>query len=115
MGRISRDNKIDFRPIGKVIQKARKERSWTKEKEAEQIGICVGYLNAIENPGKSMAIDTFVLLVTLSDLSADKLLLRNNIENTQNTSFLRHQIEAVLDSFSEKDLFFVNNTILAYI
>jgi len=58
---------------GRVIKEARKEKRFTQEQLAEQVGIGTRHLMAIENEGKTPSFDVLYRLIHALDISADRI------------------------------------------
>lgn len=58
---------IDYKLIGKRIQKIRKDRSITQETLAENIGVTTGYISQIERGITKVNLDTLSHIATILD------------------------------------------------
>jgi len=103
---------LDFRAIGEAIKNARKERKWSRVQASVKVGISAGYLSAIENRGKKPGFDVFVSLLSLFSLSADELLFPESLTPTKSSA--RRQIDAVMDTMSDKELLVIKTMLVAY-
>lgn len=104
------ERKLDFRPIGKAIKKAREAKGWTQEQLGQMIDRDVRTVMYFENRGHHPRLEVFYKLMTIFDLSVDQFFYPTS-ENTN--SDLRKQIELSLNSLSEKDLTILQGTIQA--
>ena len=60
--------------IGKRIRKYREAKGWRQEDFAEKIGLSVTYTGMIERGEKVPALDTFITIANVLEVSADLLL-----------------------------------------
>ena len=103
------DNKrhFDFRAFGQAIKKARNERKLTREQVGSTLGISPRYLVDIENKGQHPSLQVLFELINLLDISADQFFFPNT---TTSKTTSRRQLETMLDSMDEKDLFIMTGT-----
>lgn len=113
MGNKSRDDRFDFRPLGRAIKAARVEQGLTREVVAERIGISSSYLTAIENKGRKPGTDVLIDLVRLFDLSADEFIYMYPDDISITKSSVRRQIERMLDTGDKSALAFYRTMMVA--
>jgi len=65
--------KPDLSYIGPIIKQARLNADMTQEELGEKIGKTPRYLQAIENEGKGLSLNTFIQLIRILNLSADTI------------------------------------------
>ena len=66
---------IDYARIGKRIKAARKQRGISQQALADIIACTPSYISYIETGGRSMSLDTFILIANALDISSDELLI----------------------------------------
>lgn len=98
---------FDFVPIGQAIKKAREEKGITREQLAETLDLSTRHLQSIENEGQHPSFQLFVQLVTMFDISADQYIFPDKC--TDHTT-IRKQIDAILDTFDNKELVIIEGT-----
>ncbi len=87
---------MDTSLIGKRIRKYRKEKGWRQEDFAEKIGLSVTYTGMLERGEKIPALETFITIANVLDVSPDLLLA--DVVNAQykiKASELMDQINAL--------------------
>lgn len=99
---------FDFKPLGKAIKKARETRGITREQLSEKIDYAPRHIQAIENEGQLPSLQLFIQLVTMFDISVDQYLFP---ETAMGKSTTRRQLDALLDTLSEKELSIVEATV----
>jgi transcriptional regulator with XRE-family HTH domain len=102
--------KCDFKAIGQAIKAARENKGWTRERVADLVDLAPRYIMSIENKGPHPSFQVFYELVTLFDISVDQYLFS---DKPVKQSMRRRQLDAMLDSMSEKDLIVVSGTVKA--
>ena len=98
---------FDFRALGQAIKKARTDKGWTRDDLGGMLGITPRYLVDIENEGQHPSLQVLYDLVTLFDISVDQYIFP---DTTKGKSTRRRQLDTMLDSMDEKDLFVVSGT-----
>ena len=98
---------FDFRAFGQAIKTARTDRKLTREQVGGMLGISPRYLVDIENEGQHPSLQVLYELVSLFDISADQFFFPDTTVS-KNTS--RRQLEALLDSMDEKEIFIMTGT-----
>ena len=97
----------DFRAFGQAIKAARKSRNESRNTVGRELFISPRYLANIENKGQHPSLQVFFDLVTRYHISVDQFFFADESteKNTQ-----RRQLDAMLDSMSEKGLRIVTET-----
>ena len=98
---------FDFRAFGQAIKKARTDKGFTREQLGGILGISPRYLVDIENEGQHPSLQVLYELISLFDISADQFLFP---DSPKGKSTCRRQLDAMLDSMDEKELFVVRGT-----
>lgn len=98
---------FDFRALGQAIKKARTDKGWSREELCGMLSITPRYLVDIENEGQHPSLQVLYDLVTLFNISVDQYIFP---DNPKGKSTRRRQLDAMLDSMDEKELFFVSGT-----
>ena len=92
--------RYDFKAFGAAIKAARTERKESRKKVCDEMYLSPRYLANIENKGQHPSLQIFFELMLRYNISVDQFLLERPIgKNTQ-----RRQLDALLDSMSEKGL-----------
>jgi transcriptional regulator with XRE-family HTH domain len=99
--------KYDFKAIGQAIKAARENNGLTREQLAEKLDLAPRYIMSVENQGQHPSFQVFYELITMFDISVDQYLLP---EKPVKRSTRRRQLDALLDSLSEKDLIILEAT-----
>lgn len=100
---------FDFKPIGMAIKKARESQGITREQLSEKIDYAPRHIQAIENEGQIPSLQLFIQLVTMFDISVDQYIFPNK---KAEKSTARRQLDALLDTLSEKELLVVEATVI---
>lgn len=98
---------FDAMAFGQVVKNARKSRGLTRNQVAEELSIAPRYLMSIENSGQMPSLQVFYNLVTLFDISVDKLFY-GDVKICK--SARRKQLDALLSQLSEQDILIVEST-----
>ena len=93
--------KIDFRPYGAAIKKARTGRKESRNKVGNEMFLSPRYLANIENKGQHPSLQIFFELVTRYHISVDQLLFG---DATESKSTARRQLDPLLDGMTEAEL-----------
>ncbi len=93
--------------LGQAIKKSRESRGITREQLAEQLDIVPRHLQSVENEGQYPSFQLFVRLITIFDISADQYIFP---DKQTGKSTLRRQVDAILDTFEDKDLTVIAGT-----
>ena len=97
----------DFKAFGKAIKEARKKRGESRNKYSSVLYISPRYLANIENKGQHPSLQVFYDLVTRYDISVDEFFFP---DKSADKSTQRRQLDAMLDSMSDKGLRVVSAT-----
>ncbi len=65
--------KLNLSYMGAILKQARIKANMTQEELGEKIGKTSRYLQAIENEGKGLSLETFIQLLRALNLSADTI------------------------------------------
>ena len=63
------ERKLDFKPLGIAIKKAREAKGWTQEYLAQLVDLTPRSIMYIENRGQHPRLNKFYLITTLLDIS----------------------------------------------
>lgn len=99
------ERKLDFKPLGKAIKKAREEKGWTQEYLAQLVDLTPRSIMYIENRGQYPRLNKFYLLITLLDISVDQFFYPCNADGNS-----RKQIDVLLNEMNEKELIVMEAT-----
>ena len=99
--------KIDLRPYGSAVKKARTERTESRNKVGNEMFLSPRYLANIENKGQQPSLQIFYELVTRYDISVDQFFFP---DKTAEKSTQRRQLDTLLDSMSDKGIRIVTAT-----
>ena len=97
----------DFKSFGEAIKEARKKKGESRNKASSDLYISPRYLANIENKGQHPSLQVFYDLVTRYDISVDEFFFP---DKSADKSTQRRQLDAMLDSMSEKGLRIVGAT-----
>ena len=95
------ERKLDFKPIGSAIKKAREAKGWTQEYLSQLVDLTPRSIMYIENRGQRPRLNTFYLLVTLLDISVDQFFYPCSDDDENNR---RKQIDVLLNDMDETEL-----------
>lgn len=101
------ERKLDFKPLGMAIKKAREAKGWTQEYLAQLVDLTPRSIMYIENRGQHPRLNKFYLLVTLLDISVDQFFFPCSQEGGDNC---RKQIDVLLSDMEEKELIVIEAT-----
>ena len=99
--------KIDLRPYGAAVKKARTERKESRNKVGNEMFLSPRYLANIENKGQYASFDLFVKLIMMFDISVDQFI---HADGGAQTSSCRKHIDVLLNSMNEKELVVIEAT-----
>lgn len=99
---------FDFMALGQAIKKARESKGITREQLAEQLDIVPRHLQSVENEGQYPSFQLFIRLITIFDISDDQYIFP---DKQAGKTTLRQQVDAILDTFVDKDLTIVEGTV----
>ena len=97
----------DFKAFGEAIKEARKKKGESRNKASSDLYISPRYLANIENKGQHPSLQVFYDLVTRYDISVDEFFFP---DKSADKSTQRRQLDAMLDSMSDKGLRIVGAT-----
>lgn len=97
----------DFKAFGEAIKAARKRKGESRNKASSDLYISPRYLANIENKGQHPSLQVFYDLVTRYDISVDEFFFP---DKSMDKSTQRRQLDAMLDSMSEKGLRIMTET-----
>ena len=95
------ERKLDFKPLGLAIKKAREAKGWTQEYLAQLVDLTPRSIMYIENRGQHPRLNKFYLLVTLLDISVDQFFFPRNNDGDSNR---RKQVDVLLNEMEEREL-----------
>lgn len=101
------ERKLDFKPLGMAIKKAREAKGWTQEYLAQLVDLTPRSIMYIENRGQHPRLNKFYLLVTLLGISVDQFFFPCSQEGDDNR---RKQIDVLLKDMEEKELIVIEAT-----
>lgn len=101
------ERKLDFKPIGKAIKKAREAKGWTQEYLSQLVDLTPRSIMYIENRGQRPRLNKFYLLVTLLGISVDQFFYPCDEADGSNR---RKQIDVLLNGMEEKELIVMEAT-----
>jgi len=99
--------KCDMRAFGQAMQEAREKKGLSREKLAEMLDLSPRYVMYLETRGQHPSLQKLCEIAKFFDISIDEYLLP---DTAKGKSTLRRQLDAMLDSMGEKDLFVVAAT-----
>jgi transcriptional regulator with XRE-family HTH domain len=98
---------LDFKAIGQAVKAARESRGQTREQLAEEMDLASRYIMSIENKGQRPSLQVFYELVMRFDISVDQYFFPDKLVKKTTR---RKQLDALLDSLSEKELIILETT-----
>lgn len=101
------ERKLDFKPLGMAIKKAREAKGWTQEYLAQLVDLTPRSIMYIENRGQHPRLNKFYLLVTMLDISVDQFFFPCSQEGESNRL---KQIDVLLNDMEEKELIVIEAT-----
>ncbi|WP_431732552.1 helix-turn-helix domain-containing protein [Clostridium kluyveri] len=101
------ERKLDFKPLGMAIKKAREAKGWTQEYLAQLVDLTPRSIMYIENRGQHPSLNKFYLIVTLLNISVDQFFYPCNAEGKSNR---RKQVDVLLNSMKETELIVIEAT-----
>ena len=91
------ERKLDFKPLGIAIKKAREAKGWTQEYLAQLVDLTPRSIMYIENRGQHPRLNKFYLITTLLDISVDQFFFPCNEDGDNNR---RKQVDVLLNDGS---------------
>ena len=88
------ERKLDFKPLGIAIKKAREAKGWTQEYLAQLVDLTPRSIMYIENRGQHPRLNKFYLITTLLDISVDQFFFPCNEDGDNNR---RKQVDVLLN------------------
>ena len=101
------ERKLDFKPLGIAIKKAREAKGWTQEYLAQLVDLTPRSIMYIENRGQHPRLNKFYLITTLLDISVDQFFFPCNEDGDNNR---RKQVDVLLNDMEEKELIVMEAT-----
>lgn len=101
------ERKLDFKPIGMAIKKAREAKGWTQEYLAQLVDLTPRSIMYIENRGQHPRLNKFYLITTLLGISVDQFFYPCDKAEESNR---RKQIDVLLNGMEEKELIVIEAT-----
>ena len=93
--------KIDFRPYGAAIKKARTGRKESRNKVGNEMFLSPRYLANIENKGQHPSVQIFLVLMSRYHLSVDQILF-GEAKSGKSTAY--RQLDALVDELTDKEI-----------
>ena len=93
--------KIDFRPYGAAIKKARTGRKESRNKVGNEMFLSPRYLANIENKGQHPSVQIFLELMERYHVSVDQILFG---EEADGKTTARRQLDALADDLNDTEI-----------
>ena len=93
--------KIDFRPYGAAIKKARTGRKESRNKVGNEMFLSPRYLANIENKGQHPSVQIFLELMERYHVSVDQILFG---EGADGKTTARRQLDALADDLNDTEI-----------
>lgn len=93
--------KIDFRPYGAAIKKARTGRKESRNKVGNEMFLSPRYLANIENKGQHPSVQIFLELMSRYHLSVNQILF-GEAKSGKSTAY--RQLDALVDELTDKEI-----------
>ena len=93
--------KIDFRPYGAAIKKARTGRKESRNKVGNEMFLSPRYLANIENKGQHPSVQIFLELMARYHVSVDQILFG---EGADGKTTARRQLDALADDLNDTEI-----------
>lgn len=103
------ERKLDFKPIGMAIKKAREAKGWTQEHLAQLVDLTPRSIMYIENRGQHPRLNKFYLITTLLGISVDQFFYPCDEAEAEESNH-RKQIDVLLNGMDEKELIVIEAT-----
>ena len=65
---------MDYVELGRRVRDLRRQRGWTQEQLAEQVGVCTSYIGHIERGTRTLSLETFATLCSVLQAEPNDLL-----------------------------------------
>lgn len=93
--------KIDFRPYGAAIKKARTGRKESRNKAGNEMFLSPRYLANIENKGQHPSVQIFLELMARYHVSVDQILFGEAVDGKTTA---RRQLDAMADDLNDTEI-----------
>lgn len=93
--------KIDFRPYGAAIKKARTGRKESRNKVGNEMFLSPLYLANIENKGQHPSVQIFLELMARYHVSVDQILFGETVDGKTTA---RRQLDALADDLNDTEI-----------
>lgn len=93
--------KIDFRPYGAAIKKARTGRKESRNKVGNEMFLSPRYLANIENKGQHPSVQIFLELMARYHVSVDQILFGETVDGKTTA---RRQLDALADDLNDTEI-----------
>lgn len=93
--------KIDLRPYGAAIKKARTERKESRNKAGDEMFLSPRYLANIENKGQHPSVQIFLELMERYHVSVDQILFGEEVDGKTTA---RRQLDALADDLNDTEI-----------
>jgi transcriptional regulator with XRE-family HTH domain len=93
--------KIDFRPYGAAVKKARTERKESRNKVGNEMFLSPRYLANIENKGQHPSVQIFLELMSRYHVSVDQILF-GEAESGKSTA--SRQLDTLVGEMSDREI-----------
>ncbi len=93
--------KIDFRPYGAAIKKARTGRKESRNKVGNEMFLSPRYLANIENKGQHPSVQIFLELMARYHVSVDQILFGEAVDSKTTA---RRQLDALADDLNDTEI-----------
>ena len=93
--------KINLRPYGAAVKKARTERKESRNKVGNEMFLSPRYLANIENKGQHPSVQIFLELMSRYHLSVDQILF-GEAKSGKSTAY--RQLDALVDELTDKEI-----------
>ena len=93
--------KIDLRPYGSAVKKARTERKESRNKVGNEMFLSPRYLANIENKGQHPSVQIFLELMSRYHISVDQILFGNT---GSGKSTACRQLDALVKELTDKEI-----------
>ena len=103
-------HKLDLRAFGQAVKEARETKGLSREQLAEILDRSTRHTQYIETRGQHPSLQKFYEIVTIFNISVDNIFFP---DTTESKTTLRRQLDAMLDSMSEKELSIITATVKA--
>ena len=102
--------KIDFRPYGAAIKKARTGRKESRNTAGNEMFLSPRYLANIENKGQHPSVQIFLELVERYHISVDQILFGDEADGKTTA---RRQLDALADELTDREIGIIIATVQA--